>query len=278
VRIEFVKMNGAGNDFILIDNRNGILNGFDISRFVRLVCRRRKSIGADGLMILENSDKADFKMRYFNSDGSEGEMCGNGARCISRFAYLLGVAKETMRFETLSGIHEAAIVGDDVRVNFPDLDLSTFRLNQYHNFGFGEMEFHFAVVGVPHAVIYREDVELMSDDLIKDLGRKIRYSLDLFPNGTNVNFVKVSGENELIVRTYERGVEDETLACGTGSIASCAIMFVLSKIQPPVLVKAKGGTLEIGFQKVSSLLKHVYLKGDARIVAQGYILSDALKE
>ncbi|HEY8541451.1 MAG TPA: diaminopimelate epimerase, partial [Pseudothermotoga sp.] len=123
MKIEFVKMNGAGNDFIVIDNRKGVLKNLEISTFVRLVCRRRKSIGADGLMILEDSDKVDFKMRYFNSDGSEGEMCGNGARCIAKFAYLLGVAKEKMKFETISGIHEALIVGENVRVIFPDLSV-----------------------------------------------------------------------------------------------------------------------------------------------------------
>lgn len=278
MKIEFVKMNGAGNDFIVIDNRKGVLKNLEISTFVRLVCRRRKSIGADGLMILEDSNKADFKMRYFNSDGSEGEMCGNGARCIARFAYLLGVAEEEMKFETMSGIHEAFIIGENVRIIFPDLNINTFKLNQRNDFGFGEIEYHFATVGVPHAVIYRKDVESMNDDLLKDLGRKVRYNLNVFPKGTNVNFVKISDENEIIVRTYERGVEDETFACGTGSIASCVISHLLSKVQPPVLVKAKGGKLKVGFEKISSFLKNVYLEGDAKVVAQGYILEDALKE
>ncbi|MFN4190757.1 MAG: diaminopimelate epimerase, partial [Pseudothermotoga sp.] len=130
MKIPFYKMNGAGNDFIVIDNRDGILDSFDIKNFVKSVCRRRKSIGADGLMTLENSTKADFRMRYFNSDGSEGEMCGNGARCIAKFAYLTGAAKERMKFETMSGMHEALILGDDVRVMFPELDSNTFKLNQ----------------------------------------------------------------------------------------------------------------------------------------------------
>lgn len=278
MKISFFKMNGAGNDFIVIDNREGALQSFDMNNFVRLVCRRRKSIGADGLMILESSNKVDFKMRYFNSDGSEGEMCGNGARCIAKFAYLLGVAKETMKFETMSGIHEALIVGEDVRVMFPDLDANAFKLNQKHDFGFGEIEYHFAIVGVPHAVIYRDDVEFMNDDLIKDLGRKIRYSLDVFPKGTNVNFVKVSDKNKIVVRTYERGVEDETLACGTGSIASSVISSLLKNVNPPVRVKVKGGMLEVGFSLSNDVVRNIYLQGDARVVAQGYILEDALKE
>lgn len=280
MKVKFVKMNGAGNDFILIDNREGILKDLDmdIKDFVRLVCRRRKSIGADGLIILENSDKADFKMRYFNSDGSEGEMCGNGARCVSKFAYLSGVARERMKFQTVSGIYEALIIGENVRVIFPDLDVNFFKLNQHHDFGFGEIEYHFAVVGVPHAVVYTQDVESMSDDLLKDLGRKLRYCTDVFANGTNVNFVKISGRDEITIRTYERGVEDETLACGTGSIASCLVSHLLSKVQSPVLVRARGGNLKVGFKMVSSFFKDIYLEGDARVVAQGYIMDGALKE
>lgn len=278
MKIPFYKMNGAGNDFIVIDNRDGVLDNFDIKDFVRLVCRRRKSVGADGLMTLEKSTKADFRMRYFNSDGSEGEMCGNGARCIAKFAYLSGAAKEQMRFETVAGIHEALIVRDDVRVVFPDLDLNSFKLNQKHDFGFGETEYHFATVGVPHAVIYRKDVESMSDEFLKDFGRKVRYSLNLFPKGTNVNFVKISDTNRIVVRTYERGVEDETLACGTGSIASSVISYLLKGVDQPIKVKVKGGILEVGFDLSGDSVKNVYLQGDARIVAQGYILQDALKE
>ncbi|MFN3282703.1 MAG: diaminopimelate epimerase [Pseudothermotoga sp.] len=278
MKIPFYKMNGAGNDFIVIDNRGNILENFNVNNFVKLVCRRRKSIGADGLMTLENSTKADFRMRYFNSDGSEGEMCGNGARCIAKFAYLAGAAKERMKFETMSGMHEALILGDDVRVMFPDLDSNTFKFNQKHDFGFGRIEYHFATVGVPHAVIYRNDVELMNDDLLKDFGRKIRYALDVFPKGTNVNFVKVSGEKEIVVRTYERGVEEETLACGTGSIASAVISSLLKGVNQPVKVKVRGGILEVGFNAFGNTIKNVYLQGDARVVAHGYILEDALKE
>ncbi|MFN4189816.1 MAG: diaminopimelate epimerase, partial [Pseudothermotoga sp.] len=187
-------------------------------------------------------------------------------------------AKERMKFETMSGMHEALILGDDVRVMFPELDSNTFKLNQKHDFGFGRIEYHFATVGVPHAVIYRNDVELMNDDLLKDFGRKIRYALDVFPKGTNVNFVKVSGEEKIIVRTYERGVEEETLACGTGSIASAVISFLLKGVNQPVKVKVRGGILEVGFNAFGNTIKNVYLQGDARVVAHGYILEDALKE
>lgn len=278
MKIKFFKMNGAGNDFIVIDNRDGVLANFDINHFVKMVCRRGKSIGADGLMLLERSNLADFKMRYFNSDGSEGEMCGNGARCIAKFAHLLGVAGERMRFETIAGIHEAIIVGEEVRVMFPDLNLNSFKLHQKHDFGFGTVEYHFATVGVPHVVIFREDVESMDNETLLNWGRKIRYAFDVFPKGTNVNFVKVVGPSRIVIRTYERGVENETLACGTGSIASSIVSFLIGAVQPPVSVKAKGGELRVGFERHGEEFRNVYLQGDARVVAEGYILPDAWKE
>ncbi|WP_448522805.1 diaminopimelate epimerase [Pseudothermotoga sp.] len=278
MRIRFVKMNGAGNDFIVIDNRENVLKDFDINHFVRMVCRRGKALGADGLMLLEHSDLADFKMRYFNSDGSEGEMCGNGARCIARFANLIGVAGQKMRFETIAGIHEATIVGEEVQIMFPDLKVNNFKLFQKHDFGFGPIEYHFGTVGVPHVVIFHQNVESMENELLLNWGRKIRYALDVFPRGTNVNFVEVVGPSRIIIRTYERGVENETLACGTGSIASSIVSFLIHAVEPPVSVKARGGELKVGFERRDNEFKKVYLQGDARVVAEGYILPDALKE
>lgn len=278
MEIPFYKMNGAGNDFIVIDNREGILSGFDIGRFVSLVCRRRKSIGADGLMLLERSSIADFKMRYFNSDGSEGEMCGNGARCIAKFAYLLGAAGEKMRFETLSGICEAEIVGEDVRVKFFDLSLKDVELKKLYDFGFGKVEFHFAKVGVPHAVLYRDDVESIPYEELISMAKRVRYAFDVFPRGTNVNFVKVLSDREILVRTYERGVEDETWACGTGSIASSVVSSLLFGMRPPIAVKVRGGLLKVDFMVEGDSIRDVYLEGDARVVAKGFITPDALKE
>lgn len=278
MKIKFLKMNGAGNDFIVIDNRENVLANFNINHFVRMVCRRGKSIGADGLMLIESSNVADFKMRYFNSDGSEGEMCGNGARCIARFAYMMDVAGEKMRFETISGIHEATILGEDVRIMFPNLSLDSFKLLQRHDFGFGVVEYHFATVGVPHTVIFREDVESLDQQTLLDLGRKVRYALDVFPKGTNVNFVKVVDGSSIVIRTYERGVENETLACGTGSVASSIVSFLLNLVKPPVRVIARGGELQVGFELQGDEFINVYLQGDARIVAEGYILPDAWKE
>lgn len=278
MEIPFYKMNGAGNDFIVIDNRDDVLRGFDLSRFVSLVCRRRKSIGADGLMLLERSSVADFKMRYFNSDGSEGEMCGNGARCIAKFAYLLGVAGERMRFETLSGVCEAEVVGEDIKVKFFDLSLKDVELKRFHDFGFGKVEFHFAKVGVPHAVLYRDDVDSIPYEELISMAKKVRYAFEVFPRGTNVNFVKALSDSQILVRTYERGVEDETWACGTGSIASSVISSLLFGMRPPIVVKVKGGLLKVDFRIEGDFIRDVYLEGDARVVAKGYITPDALKE
>lgn len=278
--IPFYKMNGAGNDFIVIDNREGVVEklGIPLERFVRLVCRRRKAIGADGVMLLERSSLASFKMRYFNSDGSEGEMCGNGARCIAKFAYIIGVSGEDVRFETLAGICEAKVLGENVKVRFFDLDLKDFRLAQVHDFGLGPMEYHFSMVGVPHVVLYRNDVEALSRDELISIARKVRYSFDVFPKGTNVNFVRVLNDREMVIRTYERGVEDETLACGTGSIASSVISSLLFDMRPPITVRAKGGILKVDFNLEGDSVRNVYLEGDARVVARGYIMPDALIE
>ncbi len=273
-KIPFTKMNGAGNDFIVFDNRDGILNQFDLPKFVQKICDRRFSIGADGVLIVENSNQADFSMRYFNSDGSEGEMCGNGARCIARFAYLKGIAKEKMIFETKAGLYEAEIVEDHVRIKFPDVDLSQVQLNQHHSFADELGRYHFAVVGVPHTVFYVDDLSKMTHEKIVELGRTVRYCSEVFPKGTNVNFAKLIDENTIAVRTYERGVEDETYACGTGSVTCSIVSTLLGKVKPPVIVKVLGGTLKVDFKIEDQKAVEIFLEGDARIVAEGYILPD----
>ena len=194
-KIPFIKMNGCGNDFIVIDNRQNIMQDYDLPEFIRRVCTRRVSIGADGFMMVERSDKADFKMRYFNSDGSEGEMCGNGARCISRFAYLKKIADEKMSFETIAGIYESKVVGKDIKLKFPPIPISNFHLNQTHNFDKNILDYHYALVGVPHVVLYRDDVNTMDYKELISLSRKIRYN-DIFPAGTNV-ILKILDEHNI---------------------------------------------------------------------------------
>mgnify|MGYP001163407772 FL=1 len=275
-KVPFMKMNGCGNDFVVIDNREGIMQHFDLYKFIRRVCARRTSIGADGLMLLEKSNKVDFKMRYFNADGSEGEMCGNGARCISKFAYLIGAAQKQMQFETMAGIYESQINGENVKVKFPPVLMKNIQLNRRHDFG-QVNDFHFAIVGVPHVVIYCDDVDNMEYKELYNLGKKIRNSLDVFPEGTNVNFVQYVDESNMKIRTYERGVEDETFACGTGSTASAVISGLLGKVKSPVNMHTRAGILKIYFNLGKDLIDDIYLEGDARVVAEGYILPDAWK-
>ncbi len=274
-RLAFKKMNGAGNDFIVFDNRDGMLDKLDLSTFTKKVCDRRFSLGADGVLILENSNKADFSMRYFNSDGTEAEMCGNGARCIAKFAYINGVARENMVFETKSGLYRAEIVGENVRVKFPDVELSKIQLNQNYKFSDELEEYHFAIIGVPHTVFHVDNVFSMSSKSITELGQKVRYCTRIFPNGTNVNFAQIYDEHTIGVRTYERGVEDETYACGTGSVTCSIISALLGRVKPPVIVKVLGGVLKVDFKMENQKIIHISLEGDARIVAEGYILPDS---
>jgi diaminopimelate epimerase len=270
-RIAFAKLSGAGNDFVVIDNRQKVVPD-DLENFIRKVCTRRISVGADGFLLVENSDVADFRMRYFNSDGSEAETCGNGARCISRFAYTEGVVtSDKMTFETKAGIYSAEMVGNNVRIKMGDaVDL---RLDFPIELSNGTYNISFINSGVPHAVFFMDDLE--KTDIVK-LGSETRYHKDFAPKGTNANFIKVKDKNNIVIRTYERGVEDETLACGTGSIASAIIASALGKTESPVILHTQGGfPLKIYFELEPKGAKNVFLEGDARIVYKGYLLEEA---
>jgi diaminopimelate epimerase len=265
-RIAFAKLSGAGNDFVVIDNRQKVVPD-DLENFIRKVCTRRISVGADGFLLVENSDVA-----YFNSDGSEAETCGNGARCISRFAYTEGVVtSDKMTFETKAGIYSAEMVGNNVRIKMGDaVDL---RLDFPIELSNGTYNISFINSGVPHAVFFMDDLE--KTDIVK-LGSETRYHKDFAPKGTNANFIKVKDKNNIVIRTYERGVEDETLACGTGSIASAIIASALGKVESPVTLHTQGGfPLKIYFELEPKGAKNVFLEGDARIVYKGYLLEEA---
>lgn len=269
--IHFSKLSGAGNDFIIIDNRKKIIPE-DNSEFIRKVCARRVSVGADGLLLLENSDVADFKMRYYNSDGSEAETCGNGARCISRFAYEEKIVlSDKMSFETKAGIYNAQIIGKNVKLQMSDaVDL---HLNFPLELKSGKIQLSFVNSGVPHVVYIVDD--LYKIDVV-DIGREIRYHKDFEPKGTNVNFITIKDDNNIYIRTYERGVEDETLACGTGSIASAIIAGSMGKVRSPVTVNTWGGyPLKIYFELTKNGARNVFLEGDARIIYKGYLTEEA---
>jgi diaminopimelate epimerase len=268
--LHFYKMNGAGNDFIVIDNRDlSISLGEDT---IAALCDRHRGIGADGLLAVEPAEKgADYRFRYYNADGGEAEMCGNGARCFGFFTAHLSDQEEipsSVSFETIAGTLTAEIVGDDVRIAMSepkDLELSTnARIENFHD------DIHFVNTGVPHAVSFVED--LVNLDVFIH-GRAIRNHPQFAPAGTNANFAKVLAPGHIAIRTYERGVEDETLACGTGMVACALIHHLLTGAESPVSVDVEGGdTLSIGFEKTGeTTFENVTLTGPADFVFEGEI-------
>lgn len=265
MKIPFMKMSGSGNDFILIDHRKPIFQREHMKEFVQKVCRRRISVGADGLIFIEPSEKADFKWQFFNADGSEAEMCGNGGRCAARFAYLKGIAGSSLTFETIAGVLSAEVDGKRVKLE----------LTRPHGLKLDEnlvvegkpLRVSSINTGVPHAVHFVDDVEQW--DVVR-MGRAIRNHSHFAPSGTNANFVQIGKDSHLAVRTYERGVEDETLACGTGATASAVVAHLLKKVEPPVAVTTRSGEiLTIHFQSRDGVLTDVFLEGDVTPVFEG---------
>ena len=271
--IEFVKMSGSGNDFILIDNRHKSLAVENLTDFVKTVCERKISVGADGLIIIENSDCADFRWRFFNADGSEVDMCGNGGRCAARFATLRGIAKEKLSFETQAGIIDAEVRGDVVKLRLTDPH--SIRVDFSVMIGDRPSEISFINTGVPHVVHF---VKNLNQFEVFDVGRKIRYHREFQPEGTNANFLEAIDRHTIRVRTYERGVEDETLACGTGAVASALISSLKGLAESPVDVMVKSGeSLKIYFSKADQGFKDIYLEGKAKVVYEGRIWDEAYK-
>jgi len=260
--LKFSKMEGTGNDFVVIDNRSGIVK--DREGLAKRICLRKKGAGADGLILLEKSDRADFRMRIFNPDGSEPEMCGNGARCIARFAYLEGIIDKECCFETLSGLVSAYI--DEERVRIKMKDPRFLNLNLKLSLEDSSCKGYHLDSGVPHFVLFVPEVEKV---VLEKLGPEIRYHQYFQPEGTNVDFVEVEG-NLIKVRTYERGVEAETLSCGTGVTAAAIVASLVQGLSSPVKVKTKGGNLRIYFQrKDEHNFTQVFLEGEARLVYEG---------
>jgi diaminopimelate epimerase len=262
MQINFTKMSGAGNDFVMIDNRLGQVTLSQVE--IMEMCTRRTGIGADGLILLEASEIGDFRMNYHNADGFPGSMCGNGGRCTVYFAWSIGIRPAGGRyvFEAGPGRYEAEVTGTET-VRLQMLPPADFR----DDLQVGEWDCHYVNTGSPHAIVFTGDVDHI--DVCTE-GRTIRHRKDYFPEGTNVNFLEVTSEDSISVRTFERGVEDETLACGTGAVASALMSYRLGKISAsPVRVKVRSGDiLEVGF---SGDLEEIYLEGPARTVYQGTI-------
>ncbi|MDO8947713.1 MAG: diaminopimelate epimerase [Desulfocapsaceae bacterium] len=272
--VPFTKMSGAGNDFIVIDHRVSLIPEAEQAEFVRKVCRRMFSVGADGLILIEKSELADFRWRFYNGDGSVAEMCGNGARCAARFAHSRGIAGASMSFETLAGIIKAEISDDDsvrLRMTAP----CDFKTNLSVVLDGQERILSFVNSGVPHAVLIMEEDDEVP---VREWGKIVRFHPLFQPAGTNVNFVQKIGENTIRVRTYERGVEDETMACGTGAVASALFTAVSGMVQSPVAVITSGGErLTILFDlQGGPQAENVFLQGPARIIYEGNLTAEAL--
>lgn len=265
--LSFTKMSGAGNDFIMVDNTANPLSA-DWSSFAKRFCALKTGIGADGVILLNPDPETDFSFRIFNADGSEAEMCGNGARCAALFAFQQGLAGKSMRFRTLAGIIGARVDDADVAIQMTDpFDLKTgIAIETPSNNG---MTVHFINTGVPHAIVFTDKIEDIS---VKDLGRSIRWHDRFSPAGTNVDFVKVLSPDSIKVRTYERGVEDETYACGTGAVASALISHFLHKVHgAPVQVRMKGGDLKIDFSGRDGSYEDVWLIGPVDTIFTGEV-------
>lgn len=271
--ITFSKMSGSGNDFIIIDNRDGIIDDINLAKFIGTVCRRKMSVGADGLILIESSDKADFRWQFYNSDGSRAEMCGNGARCAARFAYVNGIAGENLTFETDAGIVSGQVKADRAKVKMPDP--TDLRLDYSIELANGPLEVSSINSGVPHVVIMQDAIEAVD---VFGLGREIRNHETFAPAGTNVNFIYQQGPGQLVIRTYERGVEDETLACGTGAIAGALVSSIkLNWTSPINLLTRSKESLTIHFTENNGIFNDVYLEGDARIIYTAQLGEDAWK-
>ncbi len=262
--LTFTKMNGAGNDFVMLDNRDGKL-ALDKAQIAQL-CDRHRGIGADGLLAIEPAQNgADFRMRYYNADGGEAEMCGNGARCFARFAQKVTGKPGDLSFETQAGVITAKFFGDIVQIQMSEPH--SLRLNDALDVAGEKLTVHSLNTGVPHAVVFVENLEGTD---IRKLGAALRYHPHFAPKGTNANFVQKVGPQAIAIRTYERGVEDETLACGTGMVACALIFHELTGAASPVQVKVRGGdTLEIGFEKSGDTYRNVTLTGPADFTFEG---------
>ncbi len=274
--VHFTKMSGAGNDFVVIDNREGIIT--HPNEAAQRFCHRRLGIGADGLLLVEKSSTANFTMKYFNADGSYGGMCGNGGRCIAKFAHTNGIVKtKQFTFETLNYIYQATVLKNTVSLKMKNP--TDIRLNQSIQIDKHKILFHFINTGSPHCVIFADenkDLFLQYENMdINILGRKIRNHKYFSPEGANINFIKRDGNIFIQIRTYERGVEEETLACGTGSTASALIANALYFTKPPINLAVRSGEhLTVDFHKNNDQFSDVILTGGADSVYSGVVKID----
>jgi len=269
IELEFTKMEAAGNDFIIVDDTRG--SNFsavgDISRLARYLCTRKRSVGSDGLLLIEPSEKADVKMRIFNPDGSEVSMCGNGSRAAAYYACHRKIAQGKMTIETRAGVLRASVLDDAAKIQMTDPGAIT---EKKIDLASGKTKLFFVNTGVPHAVFMAEDIDGVD---VAGIGREVRYHSAFSPEGTNADFIQVKNRNTIFLRTYERGVEEETLACGTGAVAGAIVSSEMGLTCSPVKVKTRGGdALYIYFNKDNRVYNDVFLEGEVRLVYEGRVV------
>jgi diaminopimelate epimerase len=270
-RIRFTKASGAGNDFVLVDGRGGGELPTDRSALARALCSRHFGVGADGLLLLMPSDRADFRMEYYNADGSYGGMCGNGGRCIARYALAMGIAASPLTFEALDHLYKAAAEGELIRIRMKDP--SDILENPVPAALRKTETAWFVDTGSPHLVIFTPDVERVN---LPERGRALRMHPAFAPEGANVNFVQMLSASSIRMRTYERGVEAETLACGTGSVASAVAAWRGGLAAPPVRILTTGGEdLLVDFRGEAGRVTDVTLTGSAHLLFEGVVAYDS---
>lgn len=277
--MRFTKMNGAGNDFILVENLHGELTQQQLSKLARTLCDRRMSIGADGLMaIVPAKADADFGMLFFNCDGTLGEMCGNGARCICRYGYETGLAGETQTIETTAGLVTGTrIDAKNYRIRLPDPVNLQYLALDVDGKKVGCMYLELGNPGIPHAVVQYPGLREADEQALFEFGRKLRYH-PAFPKGANVNFLEKTGENRFYERTWERGVEDFTYACGTGTGSVVTVLTLQGKVSGHgVKVNMAGGQLMIDAERNGSRIDSLYLTGPTNIVCKGEVTDEELE-
>ena len=277
--MRFTKMNGAGNDFILVENLHGELTQQQLSKLARTLCDRRMSIGADGLMaIVPAKANADFGMLFFNCDGTLGEMCGNGARCICRYGYETGLAGETQTIETTAGLVTGTrIDAKNYRIRLPDPVNLQYLALDVDGKKVGCMYLELGNPGIPHAVVQYPGLREADEQALFEFGRKLRYH-PAFPKGATVNFLEKTGENRFYERTWERGVEDFTYACGTGTGASVYALAEKRRCGDHAEVEVKGGLLIVDIVREGKKCKDLLLTGPASMVCAGEIFDEAISQ
>lgn len=277
--MRFTKMNGAGNDFILVENLHGELTQQQLSKLARTLCDRRMSIGADGLMaIVPAKADADFGMLFFNCDGTLGEMCGNGARCICRYGYETGLAGETQTIETTAGLVTGTrIDAKNYRIRLPDPVNLQYLALDVDGKKVGCMYLELGNPGIPHAVVQYPGLREADEQALFEFGRKLWYH-PAFPKGANVNFLEKTGENRFYERTWERGVEDFTYACGTGTGASVYALAEKRRCGDHAEVEVKGGLLIVDIVRDGKKCRDLLLTGPASMVCTGEIFDEAISQ